>query len=178
MNLFHNLFNMKSNKKSPEVSRKTEKENKKKSSGWTKVITSLALVWTLSSCGDFPNNEFVVNPGTQTEKFNIEYQFSGWWGGEPTIIDYNILVSKNWEIYQWQIEQKDWWLKESKAVKSSNVDDLFQKISNELESEQITEKTRKAKDDKVIRAKEIFNDSVLNNPNPTDREIRIKYKKK
>ena len=88
------------------------------------------------------------------------------------------MISKNWEIYQWQIEQKDWWLKESKAVKSNNVDDLFQKISNELESEQITEKTRKAKDDKVIRAKEIFNDSVLNNPNPSDREIRIKYKKK
>jgi hypothetical protein len=35
---------MKSNKKSSEVSRKTEKENRKKSSGWTKVITSLALV--------------------------------------------------------------------------------------------------------------------------------------
>lgn len=164
-------------KKTSEISKNSEKKQKKIPE-WEKVVTSLTLVWALSWCGDFPNDEFVVNPGTQTEKFNIEYQFSGWWGGEPTIIDYNILVSKNWKGFEWQIEQKNWWFKTNKKVESNNVDKLFERISNELESEQITDQTKKAKDDKVIRAKEVFNDSVLNNPNPSDREIRIKYKKK
>ena len=168
---------MKSRKHSSETK---ENQNPKinKTRWWTKVVTSLALVWALSWCGDFPNDEFVVNPGTQTEKFNIEYQFSGWGGWEPTIIDFNVLVSKNWEGFEWQIEQKDWRTKKDKKIQSNNINDLFQKISNELESEQITDGTKKAKDDKIARAKEIFNDSVINNPNPTDREIRIKYKKK
>lgn len=150
----------------------------KKSSRWLNVITSLALVWTLSSCGDFPNDEIIVNPSTQTERFNIEYQYSGWWSGDPTIIDYNIMISKKWEIYEWQIEKIDWWLKENKTIQSSNVDDLFQRVSNELESEQVTDRTREAKNNKVARAKEVFKDSVLSNPNPSDGEIRIKYKKK
>ncbi len=161
------------------LSNPENKNEKTKISWWSKIISSLALVWALSSCGDFPNNEIIANPGTQTERFNIEYQYSGWWSGEPTIVDYNILVSKNWEIYEWQIEQKNWWFfKENKKIKSDNVDDLFQRISDELENEKISEWTRKNKDDKVARAKEIFNDSVLNHPNPSNEEIRIKYKKK
>ena len=88
----------------------------------------------------------------------------------------DVLIRKNWEIYEWQIEQKDWWFKKNKKIQSNSVDNLFQQVSNELDSEQITEKTRKNKDDKVAKAKEFFNDSILNNPNPTNREIRIKYK--
>ncbi len=167
---------MKSNKKSSEASR--EKENRKNSSGWTKkIITSFALASALSWCGDFPNGEIMGNPGTKMEKFNVTYEFFEW-SAWSTIVKNDVLIRKNWEIYEWQIEQKDWWFKKNKKIQSNSVDNLFQQVSNELDSEQITEKTRKNKDDKVAKAKEFFNDSILNNPNPTNREIRIKYKKK
>lgn len=168
------------------MSRKTHSPEKpatpeaktKKTSSWTKIITSLAIIWTLSSCGNFPNDEFIVNPGTKTEKINVKYKYWGWWSGEPTIIDYNILVSQNWEFYEWHIEQTDWWFKKTKTIRSNDVNNLFQEISTALESGQIEDKTRDNKNDKIACAKEAFIDSVLNNPHPTDREIRIKYKKK
>ena len=161
---------------SPEKSATPEAKTKKASS-WTKIITSLAIMWTLSSCGDFPNSEIIGNPGTKTEKFNVTYEFSEW-SAWSTRVKHNVLISKNWEIYEWQIEQKNWWFKNNKKIQSNSVDNLFQQVSNELDSEQITEKTREKKNDKVAKAKEFFNDSILNNPNPTNREIRIKYKKK
>ena len=164
-------------RKTTDTAKNSEKNTSKKSSWWTKVLTSLALVSALSWCGDFPNGEIIGNPGTKTEKFNITYEFSDW-SAWSTRVKHNVLISKNWEIYEWQIEQKNWWFKKNKKIQSNSVDNLFQQVSNELDDVQITEETRKNKDDKIAKAKEFFNDSILNNPNPTNREIRIKYKKK
>ena len=164
-------------RKTSDTAKNSENKIPKRSSWWTRVFTSFALVSALSWCGDFPNGEIIGNPGTKTEKFNVTYEFFEW-SAWSTIVKNDVLIRKNWEIYEWQIEQKNWWLKKNKKIQSNNVDNLFQQVSNELDSEQITEETRQNKDDKVAKAKEFFNDSILNNPNPTNREIRIKYKKK
>lgn len=139
---------------------------------------SFALAtWLFSACDSVPNDQIILNADEWSEKFSVEFHHSWWWSGEPTIIDYNIFVTKDGEKYKWKIEQKDWFFKNITEIESGNADALFDEIWRKLDSERITEATRDKKDEKVAFAKEAYKENVLNNKWHTKWETTIKYKK-
>ena len=169
---------MSSHKISAETT-KSPKEDKNKSSGLKKTITtaSFALAaWLFSSCDKVPNDQILLDPDKESVAVSFEYQFG--WAESGTLVDYNIFVHKDGDKFKWTIEQSDWFFSNTTNIESDNLDWLFEEISDKSDSEYITENTRAKKNDKLAFAKKAYKDNILNNPNPTNREIRIKYKKK
>ena len=164
---------MKSNEKPT-----NHKDKKSKLSGWKKVVTtaSIALAWFFSSCDEVPSNQIILNPNDKSEKFSLEYVYS-WWSSEPLVIDYNVYIHQSWEKFKWKIEKSDWWIgKDITHIESGDIDDFFNSISDNLDSDYITDETRWKKDAKVSFAKQVYKDKVLNNGNPSnDKEITIAY---
>lgn len=166
---------MKSNKKSPEVT--SNPEGKSRKSGWVKMTVS-ALIGLFTACENIPNDSIIVNANEGSEKFSIEYQFSGG-SGEATLIDYNIFVHKNGDKFEWDIEQSDWLFSNNIKIETDNVDLLFDKISEKLDHDYITDNTRDKKDAKVAFAKQTYKDSVLNRKTPAKEwEVKVKFKRK
>ena len=82
-------------------------------SWWNKVKTIVvaSMMWLFTSCDNIPNSNIIWDQETLTERFKVIHNHSGWWSGDPTIINYDIFVSKDGEKYVWRIEQKDWFFK-------------------------------------------------------------------
>ncbi len=151
-------------------------EVKTKKSVWRKVITTAALATTLTACDNMKNNDIILNPAEQSAKFKIEYQYSEWSAG-GRIVDYDIVVSKNWDTYMGLIKEKDWWRSNKTTVESDNVDEVFDEITRKLDNEQITERTTKKKDHKINYVRNAFKENILDSDIATQtEEIKIKYK--
>ena len=164
-------------KKSSETIKPSEWKKTNKSSGWVKT-TVLALAGLFTACENIPSDSIIINADEKSEKFSIEYQFSEW-SAWATLIDYNIFVRKNGDKFEWNIEQSDWWFSNNTKIETDNVDVLFDRISENLDHEFITDNTRDRKDAKVAFAKQTYKDSVLNRKTPAKKwEVRVKYKKK
>lgn len=152
-------------------------------SWWSKVKTLAiaSMMWLFASCDNIPNDKIIWDQETLTEIFNIMHNHSGWWSGEPTIVNYNVFVSKDGEKYVWRIEQKDWFFKNVTEIESDNIDALFDEIWRKLDSEKISESTRDKQNAKVAFAKQVYKDNVLNKKNPpkwaksSKWEITIEY---
>lgn len=147
-----------------------------KLSGWKKVTATFALIWALSACDDIPSNQIILNPSDESEKFSLEYVYSGW-SGDPLIIDHNVYIHKSWDKFIWRIEKSDWWVgKDVINIESGDIDGFFESVSNNLDSEYITDETRWKKDAKVSFAKQVFKENVLNKKRSSDdEEITINY---
>lgn len=159
--------------KSPEQSKSTEK---KKISSWKKVAASLALAGALTACDNVPTDKVILDPKDKSAKFSVEYVFSGWWGGDPTIIDYDITVRKEWDIYQWFIKEKDGFLSDKTNIESQNIDEVFNWIENRLDNERVTDNTISKKNAKIKFVKDAYKKNILKNQNPeSDKKIKIKY---
>ena len=166
---------------SRKVSSETNNIDKKtnKASGWRKVVTtvSITLAWFFTSCDKVPNDEIILDSDKQSVAVSFEYQF-----GNPdsgTLVDYNIFAQKQWDKYEWIIEKRsDWLFSDTIRIESNNIDWLFEEIANKSDSKYITENTRTKKNAKLAFAKQVYEDSILNNKNPSKWETRIKYKKK
>jgi len=167
---------MKSHKKFSETTKNPEWKKTSKSSGWVKT-TALAIMWLFASCDNVPSDQIILNADEWSEKFSVEYQFSEW-SAWATLIDYNIFVRKNGEIFEWNIEQSDGLISNNTKIESDNVDRLFDEIANKLDHDFITDNTRDKKDKKVAFAKQAYKDNVLNNKKHSKWETRIKYNKK
>lgn len=168
---------MKSNKALHEKSEIQDK-NINNLSWWKKAATiaSIALTWFFTSCDKVPRNQIILNPKEKTEQFSFEYHF--WWSNDPMVIDYNITIYQDWKTYKWLIDQKDWWFNTKTTIESNSIDGLFEEISNKTDNEDITEDTKSRRDNKIAFAKQAYEDNVLNNKNPTNKEIKIKYSTK
>lgn len=154
-------------------------ENKKRFSWWRKVLTTIALAWTLSACDKAPNDQIILNRDKESVTVSFEYQFG--WAESGTTVDFNVFVNKNGDKYEWTIEKtSDWmWIfSDVTHIESDNIDWLFEEISKKSDSEDITDKTRTRKEAKLDFAKQAFKDSILNNKNPWKGEVRMKYKPK
>ena len=178
MSLFQYFLKiMKTNKPSREKPRNQEK-NTNKLSWWKKVatVTSIAFAWLFASCDKVPRNQIILNPKEKTEQFSFEYHI--WWSNDPIVIDYNITIYQDWDTYKWLINQGDWWFSTETTIESNSIDGLFEEISNKTDSEDITEDTKSRRDAKIAFAKQVYEDSILNNKNPSEEITKIKYKHK
>ena len=164
---------MKSSKVSPETIKNPDKKTSK-SSGRVKT-TMLAIAWLFAACDNVPSDQIILNADEWSEKFSVEYEFSEW-SAWSTLIDYNIFVRRNWETFEWNIEQSDGWISNNTKIESDNVDRLFDEISNKLNHDFITDNTRDKKDKKVAFAKQAYKDNILNKKG-SKWETRIKYNK-
>ncbi len=170
--------------KTSETSKNSEKFYKG-SSRIKSVITSLALLLGAASCDNIPNDQIILNPDSQSVKLNIEYQYFQW-SAWTEIVDYDIIVHKDWDFYKWEINQKNWIFRTKTTLQSDNVDNLFRDISREVDNEQISGETKLRKDAKIDFAKKAYKDSVLNRETPAENgeikaengEIKIKYEPK
>ena len=171
---------MSSHKISAETT-KSPKEDKNKSSGLKKTITtaSFALAaWLFSSCDKVPNDQILLDPDKESVAVSYEYQFG--WAESGTLVDYNIFVHKDGDKFKWTIEQSDWFFSNTTNIESDNLDWLFEEISDKSDSEYITENTRAKKNDKLAFAKKAYKDNILNKSKKWDKsgKFKIKYKKK
>jgi hypothetical protein len=138
-------------------------------------MTAAALALSMSAC-DMPNNEVRLNPEDQSAKFKIEYQYYRW-ASDIRIVDYDIIVCKEWDNYVGLINEKDGWSGEEISIKSDNVDAVFDEISRKLDKEGITDETSERKDAKVNFVREEYKSKVINAKNSDQKwEIKIKYK--
>ena len=161
---------MKSHEKS------TNPEVRTKKSGRKQVATTIALATTLVACDNMKNNDIILDPAEQSAKFKIEYQYSEWSAG-GRIVDYDVVVSKNWDTYMGLIKEKDWWKSNKTTIESDNIDEVFDEITRKLDSDQITENTTKKKNDKINFVKNAFKENILDSNIATkSEEIKIKYK--
>ncbi len=168
---------MKTSKSSHEKQKKPEK-NANKLLWWKKVATvaSIAFAWLFASCDKVPRNQIILNPKEKTEQFSFEYHI--WSSNDPMIIDYNITIYQDWDTYKWLIDQRDWWFSTETTIESNSIDDLFEEISKKSKNENITEDTKSRRDAKIAFAKQVYEDSILNNKNPSEEIVKIKYKSK
>ena len=145
---------------------------------WKKVATvaSIAFAWLFASCDKVPRNQIILNPKEKTEQFSFEYHI--WSSNDPMIIDYNITIYQDWDTYKWLIDQRDWWFSTETTIESNSIDDLFEEISKKSKNENITEDTKSRRDAKIAFAKQVYEDSILNNKNPSEEIVKIKYKSK
>ena len=154
----------------------SQKENHPKFKRLKKVATTFALASTLTACDNMPNDEVRLNPEEQSARFKIEYQYSEWSAGY-NIVDYDITVSKQGDIYMWLINQKNGRNRKKTSIESDSVDSIFDEISKMLDNEQIKEETAYNKDKKVKFVKEKYKNNVSNSENSAETwEIKIKYK--
>jgi len=161
---------MSKNINSPE---QMEIKNSKKSKAWKRIITTIAL-GIFTACDEVPNNQIIIDPQTWTEQFSFEYHL---WSWESEIIDFNISVYKDWNLYKWLINQKDWWLNTKTNIESNSIDGLFNEILRVTDTQQITGNTREKRDKKVRVAKETYKNYILNGKdNNGEKKIKIKYK--
>ncbi len=170
--LFSILLYMKTSEKSKNPEKKSRRFSKLKS-----VVTSLALIFGAASCDNIPNDQIIVNPTSQSVELNLEYQYFQW-SAWTEIVDYDVKIYKDWDLYKCEIKQKNWFLNTTTSLQAYSLDELFKDISKEVDNEQISDETRYNKDVKLDFAKQVYKDSVLNNKNPSGGETRIKYKKK
>ena len=163
-------------KKSSETIKPSEWKKTNRSSGWIKT-TAFAIMWLFTACENIPNDSIIINADEKSEKFNIEYQIGSPESG--SIIDYNIFVRKNGEIFEWNIKQSDWLISNNTKIETDNVDRLFHEISKKLDHDFITDNTKNNKDKKVNFAKKAYKDNILNKSKKWGKygEIKIKYKK-
>lgn len=168
---------MRTSKSSHEKQKDPEK-NANKLPWWKKVATvaSIAFAWLFASCDKVPRNQIILNPKEKTEQFSFEYHI--WSSNDPMIIDYNITIYQDWDTYKWLINQRDWWFSTETTIESNNIDDLFEEISKKSKNENITEDTKSRRDAKIAFAKQVYEDSILNNKNPSEEIVKIKYKSK
>lgn len=168
---------MRTSKLSHEKQKNPEK-NTNKLPWWKKVATvaSIAFAWLFASCDKVPRNQIILNPKEKTEQFSFEYHI--WSSNDPMIIDYNITIYQDWDTYKWLIDQRDWWFSTETTIESNSIDDLFEEISRKSKNENITEDTESRRDAKIAFAKQIYKDSILNNKNPSEETVKIKYKSK
>lgn len=141
-----------------------------------RTTTTAAALLAAVGCDNMPNDEIRLNPGDLSARFKVEYQYSLWSAGYD-IVDYDIMVRKQWNIYMWLINEKNWWHSNKTSFESDNVDDVFKKISNALDNDQIKEETAHNKDEKVKFVENEYKDKILNAENSSKLwEIKIKYK--
>lgn len=171
---------MKTSKSSDKRTKNLEnlEKNTNKLPWWKKVATvaSIAFAWLFASCDKVPRNQIILNPKEKTEQFSFEYHI--WSSNDPMIIDYNITIYQDWDTYKWLIDQRDWWFSTETTIESNSIDDLFEEISKKSKNENITEDTKSRRDAKIAFAKQVYEDSILNNKNPSEEIVKIKYKSK
>lgn len=149
-----------------------------KNTSWIrKIITtsSIVLAWLFSSCDNVPNDQIILDYDKESIAFSIEYQF--WRPDEWTLVDYNIYINKNWDKYEWTIEKSNWFIPDETKIEANNIDDIFNEISKQLDSEYITEKTTAKKNSKLTFAKEKYQNEILNKKTHKTGKSKIKYKK-
>ena len=162
---------MSRNTNSPE---QMEVKKPKRSRGWKRAITTVALATTLTACDKVPNNQIIIDPKAWTEQFSFEYHL---WSSDPQVVDFNITVYKDWNLYKWLIDQKDWWFNTETNIESNSIDGLFDEILKVTNTEQITGNTREKRDKKVRVARETYKSYILNGTdNDNKKKIKIKYK--
>ena len=171
---------MKTSKSSDKRTKNLEnlEKNTNKLPWWKKVATvaSIAFAWLFASCDKVPRNQIILNPKEKTEQFSFEYHI--WSSNDPMIIDDNITIYQDWDTYKWLIDQRDWWFSTETTIESNSIDDLFEEISKKSKNENITEDTKSRRDAKIAFAKQVYEDSILNNKNPSEETVKIKYKSK
>lgn len=161
--------------KSPEKSSQ-QRESRSWIKSWIKTTTTAAAILAAVGCDNIPNDEIRLNPGDQSARFKIEYQYSLWSAGYE-IVDYDIVVRKQWDTYMWLINEKNWWHSRKTSVESDNVDDVFSKISNALDNDQIKDETTHNKNEKVRFVEKEYKDKIVNAENSANiSEIKITYK--
>ena len=163
---------METSEKSKDLGKKSRKFSKLKS-----IVTSIALAFGAASCDNIPNDQIIVNPTSQSVELNLEYQYFQW-SAWTEIVDYDVKIYKDWDLYKCDIKQKGWILSTTTSLQAYSLDELIRDISKEVDNEQISDETRYNKDVKLDFAKQVYKDSVLNNKNPSEGETRIKYNKK
>ena len=156
---------------------KPQATTKKQFRWWKKVLTTIALATTLTTCDKVPRNQIILNPKENTEQFSFEYHV--WWSRDPDVIDHNITVYKDWNVYKCLINKKEWWFSTNITIESNSVDGLFEEIKNKSDNEDITDDTKDRRDKKIEYAKKVFIEKVLNAEDKTHTwEIKIKYEPK
>ena len=159
---------------SPEKS--LPKEKKYSTLKWWVKATTAAAFLTLAWCDNIQNNEIRLNPQKQSVEFGIEHIHSEW-SAWYNIINYGITISKQWDTYMWLINEKNWWHSKTTSFESNTLNDVFYKISNSLDNDQITDGTRNKQNKKIEFVKKEFENKILNEENSSQiSEIMIKYK--
>lgn len=158
----------------------SHQEKPRKLVGWVrKTITSTLAALTIlfgSWCDRIPRDKIILNPEKQSIGFSIEH-WNSLWSAWVDIIDYDIVVTKQWDTYMWLINQKNRFNSKKTTIESDDLDKVFEEISETLDNEQITDETRSKQEKKIDFVKKEFEDKVLNNENSSQVDkITIKYK--
>ena len=153
---------------------RSEAKNQKKSSWWKKILTTVALASTLTACDKIPNNQIIIDPAAWVEQFSFEYHL---WNNDPVVIDFDVTVYKDWDIYKWLINQKEAFSSKKTTVEASTIDDLFKEIIKVSETGQISGNTKHKRDAKISVAKQAYKNCVINAKNTENiKKIKIKYR--
>ena len=149
----------------------------KKLVGRKKIITTFFLASTLSACDNMSNNNIVLNYENQSAKFKVEYQYYEW-STSTRIVDYEIMVSKQWDTYTWLINEIDWRKSNKTSIESDNLDEVFNEIRIRLDDVQLTDKTINNKNKKIEFVEKEYKKLLNSGENEQVWDIIISYKKK
>ena len=151
-----------------------DSKNHNKFTGWKKIVTSVALIGTLNACGNMSNNEIKLDPENQSARFKVEYQYYEW-ASSIGITNYDIIISKQWNNFVWEIKKSKWRTSETTRVESDNLHTVFEQVSKSLYDPQTTDKTMSKKDAKVKFVEKAFEDYILNGK--STEPTTLEYKK-